>query len=162
MKYSLKKYAAWLPAILIAAVIFMLSNQPADESTVTSNGIIEIFLNFISRLKIIDPEKADMEALYSILEFPIRKGAHITEFAVLNLSFLFALFVWDMRGKKLYWTGFILTVLYACSDEIHQLFIPGRAGMIRDVFIDSIGPGIIMVCYYLHKRLGKHFYFHRQ
>ena len=33
-------------------------------------------------------------------------------------------------------------ILYACTDEIHQLFVPGRSGMIRDVFIDSIG-GII-------------------
>ena len=35
-------------------------------------------------------------------------------------------------------------VLYASTDEIHQLFVPGRSGMVRDVFIDSIG-GIIGV-----------------
>jgi VanZ family protein len=31
-----------------------------------------------------------------------------------------------------------LVVLYAVSDEIHQLFTPGRSGEIRDVLIDSV------------------------
>ena len=29
--------------------------------------------------------------------------------------------------------------LYACLDEIHQIFVPGRAGMITDTMIDLIG-----------------------
>ena len=65
------------------------------------------------------------------------------EFAALDLSILFALFFWDMRGKKLLLTALGMTVLYACSDELHQLFVPGRAGMIRDVLIDSVGPVVI-------------------
>ena len=36
--------------------------------------------------------------------------------------------------------------LYAITDEIHQLFVPGRSGMIKDVFIDSLGiiTGVII------------------
>ena len=30
-------------------------------------------------------------------------------------------------------------ILYACTDEIHQLFIQGRAGQLKDVLIDTIG-----------------------
>ena len=41
--------------------------------------------------------------------------------------------------------SFSITVLYACSDEFHQLFVPGRAGMIQDVMIDSIGI-ILALC----------------
>ena len=38
-------------------------------------------------------------------------------------------------------------MIYAISDEIHQLFVPGRAGQVRDVLIDSAGSflGIILV-----------------
>jgi hypothetical protein len=34
---------------------------------------------------------------------------------------------------------FLIGVLYAVSDEIHQTFVPGRAGQLRDVLIDSCG-----------------------
>ena len=32
---------------------------------------------------------------------------------------------------------------YACTDELHQLFVPGRAGMVTDVLIDSTGAALI-------------------
>ena len=33
----------------------------------------------------------------------------------------------------------VFCFLYAITDEIHQMFVPGRAAMIRDVIIDSCG-----------------------
>jgi len=36
----------------------------------------------------------------------------------------------------------LICVLYAASDEIHQLFIAGRSGEVRDVLIDSAGASI--------------------
>lgn len=157
MKISLKKYAAWIPAILIAIAIFLFSSQPADESTTTSNGVIRILIDFAGKLNIVDLEHTDPDILYKILQTPIRKGAHITEFAVLNLSLLFALSFWDMKGVKWVRTAFLLTVLYACTDEFHQIFVPGRAGLIRDVLIDSIGPTVIMGSYVLVRllKMGK-------
>ena len=47
--------------------------------------------------------------------------------------------------KKSYFIGFISTLLYACTDEIHQLFIEGRSGEIRDILVDSTGALIGMV-----------------
>jgi VanZ family protein len=44
----------------------------------------------------------------------------------------------------------IFVFLYACSDEIHQLFVPGREGAIRDVIIDTCG-GITLVLIKLGK-----------
>ena len=40
-----------------------------------------------------------------------------------------------------------LFALYAATDEIHQLFVPGRSGEIRDVCLDSLGviTGIIIL-----------------
>ena len=40
----------------------------------------------------------------------------------------------------------IICILYATSDELHQLFVMGRSCELRDVFIDSLGSvsGIIM------------------
>lgn len=37
--------------------------------------------------------------------------------------------------------------MYATSDEIHQYFVPGRACMVEDVFIDTLGVilGILLI-----------------
>jgi len=41
----------------------------------------------------------------------------------------------------------LLSFLYACSDEFHQTFVPGRAGQFKDVLIDTAGAliGLIVV-----------------
>ena len=77
----------------------------------------------------------------SPLATPVRKAAHITEFAVLHLTVLFALFQWELPWKKWLKAALAVTVAYACTDELHQLFVPGRAGMVTDVLIDSMGSG---------------------
>ncbi|UYJ41604.1 MAG: VanZ family protein [Lachnospiraceae bacterium] len=35
--------------------------------------------------------------------------------------------------------SWMIAVLYACTDEYHQLFVPGRSGQLRDVMIDAVG-----------------------
>ena len=37
--------------------------------------------------------------------------------------------------------------LYACTDEFHQIFVPGREGAFRDVIIDTCG-GITLILLY--------------
>ena len=46
-------------------------------------------------------------------------------------------------------SSIIVCALYAASDELHQLFISGRSGEIRDVVIDSIAAsiGIVLISY---------------
>lgn len=90
--------------------------------------------------------QATPERLYELcvlLSTPVRKCAHITEFSVLHVSVLFGLQQWGFSGKKWLRTALMSTVFYACTDEFHQIFVPGRAGMIQDVMIDSIGAVII-------------------
>ena len=68
-------------------------------------------------------------------DFVLRKIAHVLEYAVLAALLARA---WPRR-KYLFWEVFAVAALYAASDEIHQLFVVGRAGSARDVLIDSIG-----------------------
>lgn len=42
-------------------------------------------------------------------------------------------------------------VMYAISDEIHQLMVDGRSGNVRDVIIDSIGILIGIMVFLLIK-----------
>jgi hypothetical protein len=46
------------------------------------------------------------------------------------------------------WWAWVLVVLYAIGDEIHQAFVPGRTPLVTDVAIDSIG-GLLGIYAYL-------------
>ncbi len=140
-----KKYAAWIPAILIAVTIFALSHQPGDESTVTSDNFSQVLLDFANELKMIDLNHINLKDMYLSMGTPVRKSAHAIEFAALDITLLFALYFWDMRGKEWLRTSFLLTTLYACSDELHQLLVPGRAGLVTDVIIDSLGTILVTI-----------------
>jgi VanZ family protein len=47
-----------------------------------------------------------------------------------------------------------ITFLYACSDEFHQLFVPGRAGRFTDVLIDCTVAGLITIIIWIRTKKG--------
>ncbi len=61
----------------------------------------------------------------------LRKLAHAAEYAVLGALLL--------RATGRIGVALALGVAYAVSDEIHQTFVPGRAGKPLDVAIDTVG-----------------------
>ncbi len=65
----------------------------------------------------------------------IKKGSHFLAYAM--LAFLVQRVT--SGGKRPYSLAFLITVLYAISDEYHQTFVPGRNGTVMDVLIDSLG-----------------------
>ena len=64
----------------------------------------------------------------------LRKLAHAAEFAVLGVLFL--------RAVERPALAFLLASAYAVSDEIHQIFVPGRLGSPLDVLIDVAGVAV--------------------
>jgi VanZ family protein len=69
----------------------------------------------------------------------LRKGAHVTEYAILGLLLLRA------AGREL--PAFLIGVAYAITDEVHQHFVQGRHASPVDVAIDSAGIllGIVLL-----------------
>jgi len=96
-----RTFTHWLPVVLWAGVIFALSAIP---SLGTGLGTWDLIL---------------------------RKGAHMTEYAV--LAFLLA----RALGREA--PALALGILYAASDEFHQSFVRGRHASPIDVAIDSVG-----------------------
>lgn len=140
--------------------IFCFSAQPADESTETSSGFCILFSKLIyPDYASYDPEI--QEIMTESLTFVVRKTAHFTEYAV--LGFLFYFYFQDQKYNFL--RSVTATGLYACTDELHQLFVPGRSGQLRDVIIDTCGGicgaliafTILCILYYLrnHKTSEK-------
>lgn len=64
-------------------------------------------------------------------DYVLRKGAHMTEYAILA-----ALLVRALGDAG--W-AFGLAVTYAATDEAHQLLVRGRHGSPVDVLIDAVG-----------------------
>ncbi len=47
----------------------------------------------------------------------------------------------------------LLSFLYACTDELHQVFVPGRSAQFRDVLIDTLGASFGAIITYLIVKL---------
>lgn len=106
-------------------LIFLMSSFDATESTNQSNFIVNIITNIF---------KIENIELLSLI---IRKLAHFTEYLILGFLAINMLNKNDISKK--YLLSILICIIYATSDEIHQILVPGRACQIRDVLIDSIG-----------------------
>ena len=69
----------------------------------------------------------------------VRKTAHFTEYAVLGFFTYKAVSCDVLDRKKAVLTAQLISTGYASTDEIHQMFVPGREGKVFDVMIDSCG-----------------------
>lgn len=128
-------------------LIFGFSARNGGTSTGDSNTIGRLIGNtFISDFSSWSDER-QLDFAQKI-DFPIRKTAHATEYAILGI-FLMGAFITDRTRKaKCYVILWGVGTLYAISDEVHQLFVPGRSGRAFDVCIDSTGVAI-GVCAFL-------------
>lgn len=150
----MKKKIAGIMVIIWMAVIFFFSSQPGAESTKTSDTasyqIIE-WQNYLFHQK---KSEAELRAQIETMGLVVRKIAHMSEYALLTLLLAFYLSCYSFSRRDWLLLAWGITVLYAVSDEIHQLFVPGRAGKITDVCIDSVGAGIgvLLICLLLKKR----------
>lgn len=111
----MRKIKAWLPAIFWMGLIFFLSSLPR----------VTVFRQ-------------------PLIMFLITKTGHLLEYGILFILVYRANRVtFSLSFSKTIFLSFIFTLIYAISDEIHQLYVPTREGTIRDVFIDGLGAFVV-------------------
>lgn len=71
------------------------------------------------------------------LKIGVYKLAHLIVYTVLGV--LVAGGTRHVKMTRAAWWAWVIVVLYAISDEIHQSFVPGRTPLVTDVLIDSLG-----------------------
>ena len=143
------KLLSWLPAACIAAAIFWFSAQPAAESTEMSDTVSHLILLLGTKLGFFHGNPAQYADLIELMSFPVRKTAHMTEYLVFYCTVRFGLhFTYQpLNVKRRLLTALAIVFLYACTDEFHQLFVPGRAGRFTDVLIDCFGCAVVtLIC----------------
>ncbi len=111
MKGKIKRLISiWVPPILWMAVIFSFSSLQMVKTT-------QIYWQ----------------------DFVVKKTAHFVEYAILSFLYIRAFLGSGLPRKKAFILAFLMSLMYAASDEYHQSLTPGREPRVRDVVIDSAG-----------------------
>lgn len=106
----------WVPPLLVMGVIFFFSSR----SDLPGAGVDIVWWDFFAK-----------------------KLAHIMEYALLFYTLQRA-FNWNKPEEaRLYWQSFLIVLIYASLDELHQAFIPTRHPQPRDVAIDLLGAFLV-------------------
>lgn len=165
----------YLPAIFFMVVIFWFSSQPAEESSAESSMVVNFVLHGIENIRGSVFSTEEFTNWAEKIHTPIRKLAHMTEYALLAWTiFIPTLFwnkeklwrrhikaeptVWKLLDKrivaKICLGSVFATMLYAGTDEFHQLFVEGRSGKVIDVLIDTCGAALGILGFLLLWRVG--------
>jgi VanZ family protein len=128
----------WLPVLVWMIFIFIGSGDLLSAEH-TSRFIGPFLRWFASDIT---------EATIASVQLVVRKGAHLTEYAILAALLYRAI----RQSMARLWTAagfaFLVAAIYASLDEFHQAFIVSRTGSPWDVMIDVIGAAIgLAICW---------------
>ena len=126
------------------AFIFYMSAQPGEVSSDFSGSVSHVFMKIWNVVFFQGWNEAQVLQMAELWDYPIRKLAHMTEFGIL------AVLVFQMLGQyqrvhRRYILAWAVTVIYAATDEIHQLFVPQRSGNGFDVCVDATGAFLALL-----------------
>ena len=148
----MKNKVFFVLTIIWMEIIFSFSARPADVSTEDSYAVgLKIGSVFVSGFDELSEE--EQLAFAAKIDHPVRKTAHGLEYAVLGILVInagYSFFLKRLGNRRLvsFLLCWFICVLYACSDEFHQLFVPGRSGQISDVCLDSFGAFVgCFICF---------------
>ena len=148
-------------ALLIAwcAVIAWFSAGTGDESQSLSDGVIATLVAILQPgfASLTQAQQLEIIAAWS---FPIRKLAHFGEYFVLSGLAIHALHraktafpqLSGLSIPRICIAVVAFCALYACGDELHQLFVDGRAGRLFDVAVDTAGAASFAAIFALATR----------
>lgn len=134
MSVTMKRLVGYISVGLWMVVIFLFSNQDSTISKRQSGTIVDFIESLGSSLG------------EDVLTFLTRKAAHILVYLVLGVLVYNLVRTYELSRRRTVLISICVALGYAAFDEIHQLFVPGRSGELRDVLIDttaaSIGVGV--------------------
>ncbi len=128
MKSNLQR---WLPLLIWGVVIFLISDDPNPYASVNDD---------LGRPAAPKNQEAP-QVLPVLSNDALGEIGHLTEYIVLGV-----LTVWAVQsGRSIRFIAALalsICMLYALSDEIHQIFVPGRAFQLVDLGLDLLGSSL--------------------
>lgn len=136
-----KKILKWILLLSWILIIFIFSSQPYSGS-VTKSMVKQILPNI------------KYTSLIDLINFTIRKLAHLFEYTLLSLLTISLLKEYTPKEKIILISSLVFCFLYAITDEFHQSLVPGRSCLFKDVLIDTAGSFIGIIIYLTIKRIS--------
>lgn len=157
-EYRKRMAVTVMAAILLMClhvVIFGFSAQDSEASGNLSFSLSQKCVDFLETVSAKKWDEAFKENLAGYFENPIRKLAHFTEYAC--MGFLWQLIFIQWKKTDRFTFLFVVTWVFAVAgtDEIHQLFVPGRYGCFADVLLDTLGGIFGLTLVHCGNRLWK-------
>ena len=144
-----------LPVIIWMIIIFKFSNESATVSGNTSSNVTKIIVSIFTSKDITEEQKNE---LIEKLDPMIRKLAHFSLYTIGGILILLYINIYKLEESKKIVYSIAIGSIYSCTDEIHQIFIPGRSGEFTDVMLDSIGIATgVCICLTIIKVINKVF-----
>lgn len=135
----IKKALSITIVIVWCTLIFGYSNQNGDTSKSSSDKVV----NYIGNIFKIKEESREE------LTFPVRKCAHFFVYFVLGFLIINMFKTFDVKTSHAIIISAIFCMIFAGSDELHQLFIRARTAKVSDVLLDSSASLLGIYLYYL-------------
>lgn len=127
----------WLAVVLWAIFIFFMSSRDATQ---LSEGFFEQVKQLLA---------AVLNALLGYHEDPVSPFCHFCEYAVLGALLANALRAHMQSLRTACLAGIAMASAYGITDEIHQLFVPGRFCDPADWVVDTCGAALGALVLYL-------------
>lgn len=134
----MKKIIYTILTITWMIVIFLFSNQNADNSGDLSNSFIDNTIVKIYEVFNKDATETDKMIVRESFSMPVRKIAHFSVYFVLGILVFLTFNEYGFNKNWIIYYAILFCLMYAVSDEIHQ-FIEGRSGELKDIVIDTLG-----------------------
>lgn len=145
-KRSMRLLAKYCLLLAWMGIIFLLSSEVAHDSKARSGVIVSLL-----------QDSFNTDLAEDFLSFLTRKSAHIIAYFILGILLYSIIKTYKLTTKRTIVLCIVLACFYAIFDELHQLFVPGRSGEIRDVLIDTIAASAGVGIYYISSKIRQNY-----
>lgn len=155
MKKNIERIILLILLLGTFSIIFGFSSQDGEKSGSISKKITEEIVKRIPQIQ--EKEQEERELITQRTEKVIRKLAHFSIYTVVGILLMALISTYQIKERNKTIISIIIGIIYACSDEIHQSFVPERSPMITDVMIDTMGVMLGILIILLGKTIIKKF-----
>ena len=145
MKINIIRIVLFILILTTFITIFRFSSQDGQTSSSLSKEVTEKVTKRINKIQ--NLEETERKNVLSRIEKIIRKIAHFSLYTIVGILLMSLACTYEFTEFKRGGISFLIGLMYACLDELHQFFISERSAQMTDVMIDSMGVlfGILLV-----------------
>lgn len=137
MNLKIQRIIFGILTVITFITIFIFSNENGEKSGSVSRDFTKKVIDILHIDKNLN--EIEKENLIENSQFIVRKLAHFTIYTIAGINLYGFINTYNIKNKYKMIGALLVGIIYATSDEIHQMFSGGRTPAVMDIFIDSCG-----------------------